>query len=362
MLRILPIISLHFSLILLTINQCYAESKKFQYKINVGIQALSIDSNKVRAKLWSVKPRFKAQYFLNEDSAFHMDFGASLETGSNRSFVIDEYTPKREFYVSKAYFEYNFFSKASLEVGAINQEIYHSPIFLEYLAFVGARERFQFNLLGIDFEIFAQQAIPNNQQLSERVSIIEKGTPMFYAETLQAGVDLDNLRILMAYTHFMFKNIPSKIAYQSRYLGNTATVGNEDSATFVYDYQGHNSALMLSYRSPNFLVELQGQYLHNNYAPNSKADAYFAGLYFGKPTLFAHIERYIIENDATIAYFNSGLYGHTNRDGHAIGFTMLFDQNTELTSLYHIQDIIDQDKNIHQNKRDMVTVVVSKEF
>lgn len=338
-----------------------AETKKLNYKIDLGVQALSVDSDKVRAKLWSVKPKLRSSYELNESSTFYFDFGASLETGSNRSFQVDEYNPRRDFYVSKAFFQFRFMENLGLEVGAINQEIYHSPIFLDYLAFVGLRETWRFKLLGLDINIFAQQSIPNNQDLSQRISLIEAGTPLFYAETIELAYKNSNFRSALAYTHFNFKNVSKTVADKSRYLGNTVEGIASDNATFVYPYQGHNSTLMLSYRLPSFLLEFQGQYLHNSKAPNSKASAYFTGLYVGLPTLFLHLEHYKIRNDATIAYFNSGLYGHTNRLGYAIGFSYEKPGQFKTTLLYHNQDLVNE-ATVYQAKRNLVTMLVTKDF
>lgn len=309
---------------MLCLRDVYASDNALRYKVSAKSQAEFRDSRYVSARIWSLVPRLKLIYELDTDFKFYLDTKVLLETGSNDSLYIDEYRPRREIIIQDGKFQKKLFDFVEISVGAINQGIFKSPLFLDQTAFAGISERAYIVFSGFEVYFNLQQMIPNNQTLSARLGGTDEGTPKFFSETL--GLDFRNkiVHFNLEYTLFAFENLSRSVAHQSRFLGNQVVGTGQENASFVYPFKGHNTMMSLLLKFDSFGFQFNGHYTHNNESPNSRADAYLAQT----KLLIANFEiggfLYSSQTDAAPAYYNDKFFGHNNSEGQGALFVYHF--------------------------------------
>lgn len=354
-LRICPV------LLLLLSFKTQANFINLTYKLSATSQAEIRDSRFVQARIWSLRPQLKARYKLMDSLVFRTELEGYFESGSNDSLYIDEYRPRREIFLNEGKFTWRPFQSIKFSFGAINQESFDSPLFLTETAFAGAKESFQFLLADIKVTVSAQQTIANNQNLSARLNSVDEGTPKFYSETIEANYESSQFEFKLAYSLYRFNNLSRAVAHESRFLGNSVSGTGQDNATFLYQYEGHNTYARLQFKVMGLNFHLSGHYTHNNESPNNRADALWMMAGLGIQRYFIFIENFESESDVVPAYYNSKFYGHNNYKGNTIGFFFKTEKSKLSLNARYIKATLLQ-PSLYQDDFTGTQVSVGKEF
>ena len=266
---------LHICTLFLTLFCFNAQAivKNINYRLSANNQAEVRDSRFVQARIWSLRPKINANFKISSDLLFRTELEGYFETGSNDSLYIDEYRPRREIFLNDGYFSWGLSKEIQLDFGAMNQQSFNSPLFLTATAFTGARESFNFFIGAFNITLSAQQMIANNQNLSARLNSVDEGTPKFFSETVQAKFASSQVELNIGYSLYRFDNLSRAVAHESRFLGNSVSGTGQDNASFLYQYQGHNTYAKIHLKNKHVQMHLSGHYTHNNKTSNNRADA-----------------------------------------------------------------------------------------
>ncbi len=230
-----------------------------------------------------------------------------------------------------------------IQFGAINQRFLNAPFLMANNPFLSIVENINMGS-NKNYNLFLnfQQAIPNT--FSDSNSIYTQGiskTPLFLTGSLIWGYHPNSFYTVKTYsTLFHFHHLPNDIANASVTYGNTPAAG--DITTFRYQYTGMYFAVEPSLQLlPNMGVLLKAHYIHNL---KVKEKGFNKGLLYGIEVPFDFTENVRItpgfeyftnQPDSSVAFYNSEWYGHNNRNGFAVSFTMhLYDRNIEIGARY----------------------------
>ena len=281
-----------------------------------------VDNLQVEARVFGVTGLLGVEGKLNQDLSVKVKAGATLEVGSNNSFIINEYAPRQQWRLRDAHFSYKPFEFFKVSAGAINQRGYNSPLLMTSSAWLSAQERFNL-LLSERFELFfrAQQAIPNNLNLTQRIGIVEDdGTPSFFMQSVGLNLLSDLLSASLELGKWGFDNQSTQSAFQSQFLGNSIGGGSPNDSEFLYKYSGYNLSAKLGFTpSQSFGIELKAQYLYNDKAPEKRNRGFFTRgtliLSEWRPSLLLFKN----ESDSSVGFYNSAIFSHNNHEGYGIG-------------------------------------------
>lgn len=282
-----------------------------------------VDNKQVEARVFGVSTYLNIKTQFNEKLKFDFSGGAAADVGSNNSFIIDEYAPRRQVQLKRAFFQWNPYESLGLKVGAINQRDYNLPLLLTRTAFLGSQQQFNINFSpNHKLYLRLQQAIPNNLNLTQRIGIVEDGTPSFFIETIGLKLDGDLLAFEGSASRWSYDALSTGVAYQSQFLGNSVSGGGQLNSDFIYRYSGYtaNAYLKISL-SDDFGIKTWGHYLYNDEAPEkrNRGQLFAAGLFFGH--LLFHINYFKNESDSSPAFYNSALFSHNNHEGSLVQIT-----------------------------------------
>ncbi len=292
--------------------------KKTTITPSFGFKGDFVDNQQVEARVLGLFLAAQIVVPYSETFKIEIEGGTLMETGSNSSFITNEYEPNRIWILKHAQATYTPFEALKLEAGAINQSDYDSPLLVSSSAFLGARETLSLNFSDKHrLYIKLQQTIPNNINLVQRIGVVEEnGTPHYYNEAVGIELEGDLLGIEIEASQFRFESLGAGMANISRNFGNSVSSGNNISSRFLYGYKGYNIAWDIN-ASPidGFEVEFYGQWLYNDDAPEGRNSAHLYGLSLEFNPWDLSIEQFRSESDASIAYYNSKTYSHNNHEG-----------------------------------------------
>jgi hypothetical protein len=206
--------------------------------------------------------------------------------------------------------------------GALNQRYHGTSMLVSGLrSFPGAQVIGKLPVGG-DFEadLVLQRVVPTSHSLNtEREN--EEELPLFTTETLLLkGKTFGWLKWNTSLGHFRWSNIPAKVVFESRRIGNEGLGENIPGSVYRYAHEGYYGAgefCLCTDNAVNFTVEYER--IHNTEAASDAADAQLIGagpnFNFGDYELDIRYRRYFIESDATVAYYNKSKMGNTNRIG-----------------------------------------------
>lgn len=279
-----------------------------------------VDNKQVEARVFGVTGFLGVKADITETLKLNVNAGATLEVGSNNSFIIDEYAPRRQWRLRNAHFKYEPFSFLSIKAGAVNQRDYYSPLLMTSSAWLSLQERISLNFSdNHTVYVRAQQAIPNNLNLTQRIGIVEDGTPSFLMES--AGFDFkgDILSINAEAGIWSYNSLSTGAAYQSQFLGNSVSGGSQLNSDFLYSFSGVNfSGGLTAYLYDDFGIAVWGQYLYNDKAPEERNK----GQVIKGSLILDHIRPSILffrnESDSSVGFYNSAFYSHNNHEGYSV--------------------------------------------
>lgn len=301
-----------------------------------GFVGKYVDNQQVEARVLGLKLMADIEVPYSDKLKVEFSGGTLLETGSNSSYITNEYAPSRIWIIRKAEVTYSPLNAINLEAGALSQSDYNSPLLLSGAAFLGVRETLNLNI-SQNYRLYVklQQSIPNNINLVQRIGVVqENGTPYYFNEALGLELKGDLLGIKVEASKFRFQSLGAGMANISRNFGNSITSGNNISSRFIYAYGGYNTTWNVNF-SPldGFEVDFYGQFIYNEKAPDKRNTAHLYGLHLNFNPVYIKLEEFRTESDASIAYYNSKMYSHNNHRGmvYKIGHKIEGDTKFEIT-------------------------------
>ncbi len=295
------------------------KKKRVNYRPKFFSQVMS--DKQTSATIFGTAIDFDFHYLLGPSVTAQIRAGLLLESGSNNSLNLKEFSPDQEVYLEEASFEIRPFDLMKIKIGSLSLKTYNSPLLLGQNVFMGVTESFSFFTQGL-LQFDALQSIPNNQTLSSRSGGIEEGTPLLLMERVKLNLEGDLLSFYFSIGHFKFNNLSSTVANQSRFMGNDVGGGSSLTSYFLYKFEGYNSTFGLTFNQKSyFKVNINGQFLHNTKAPDGQSSAYLANSEIHFKDFGLGFSYFRNERNSSPAYYNSKYFGHNNKKGYALHFT-----------------------------------------
>ncbi len=279
-----------------------------------------VDNKQVEARVFGITGYINLKTTLPASLELDVSTGVTMESGSNNSFIVDEYAPRRQVRLKRAFIKWSPLSFFQFKAGAINQRDYFAPLLLTRTAFLGAQEEL-FYKFSENHKIFfrMQQAIPNNLNLTQRIGIVEDGTPSFLMETVGLDFDGDLFAFYANAGRWSYDSLSTGAAFQSQFLGNSVSGGSQLNSDFLYRYSGYTgSSAIRTHFSDDFGIKFWGQYLYNDKAPETRNKGYAvkSSLILGnwQPSFLMFRN----ESDSSPAFYNSSFFSHNNHEGYSV--------------------------------------------
>ena len=341
-------------------TKTYAKPKIF-YSPRFYSQVMN--DQQTKAKIFGTGIHLKSSAKIHPSLKVRVRGAFRLESGSNNSLNLKEFSPISTVILEEAAFKYNpeSFNWFRASIGSLPMTEFNSPLLIDHYAFMGVQEKLVF---GEDFKlkIGALQTIPNNQSLSSRSGGIEEGTPTFFMETLGLFIPGDLLGVKVEVSHFKFNQLSGSVANQSRFMGNDIG-GTALTSFFLYDFEGFNSTFRLTINESGQIgVNFFGQYLFNDKAPDNQNTGFLgrADLVISHFTLGVSFFRN--EKNASPGYYNSKYFGHNNKEGFALNmeFKKLVDKFSLDLRFAKFEQI--EESNLLTSEGQLFTLNFTREF
>lgn len=217
-----------------------------------------------------------------------------------------------------------------LRAGALSQGFLGTSMLVSsYRSFPGVQEILKIKGDEVEARIIVQQAVPTSHSLNTDREKQEK-LPSFNTQTFSAkGKHFGFVEWKSTGGFFQWSNLPSKVANESRLLGSMGTGIDVADSKFTYEHRGWFGTAEVCLCTDS-RVDWIGEYvrIRNTSADNFAADAQSVGfgttIHLGDRKLDLRYRKFFIESDATVASYNKGKYGHTNRDGDSLEASLGF--------------------------------------
>lgn len=334
----------------------------YELEKSFSIRTLSIDSNEISSKNVGLSLGLKGTYQYRDDLKLVAGAMALMETGSNKATNNNSFQAIQSVALDEAYlhwFPRGFFD---LKLGAINQRVYSSPIFLTDLSFVSALEKLSYSFPWLELYFFAQQAIPSNSDLTQRVGAIENGTPQFFAETFGTRSIAGPAEAVFEATHFQFTDLSRSVAHQSRFRGNLVDGLGQTNAFFLSGFKGTHFLMSFNWSFfDQFSLGLKSAYIVNDKASNdlNKGQLIELNAKFSRSEF--DFGFYRNERQASVAFYNSKYLGDSNRKGTYFIFKQdLKNSPTSIKMAFYKYQAIESD--LYQTDGQIVTLAIRNEF
>ena len=216
--------------------------------------------------------------------------------------------------------------------GNIKQDFLKAPLLITDKTFPSLIQTISFDWQDkAKLSIFLQQAMTDNAVESiRREPQIIKGVPLFLTSSFFLALnDFMSLNIAENFTLFYMTNLSPAIADRSRIYGNTIDLMQSDSR-FKFKFFGfYNSLNFHKKLLEGWIFETGGDIIYNFLAPDTynQGDRFYSSLYHNYKDfveLNLIFEYFANQSDTSVAYFNSELYGHNNREGSRLIFQSHF--------------------------------------
>ncbi len=326
------------------------DSIQLESKMRVRV----VESDNLKSRVFGYIFGIKVRDKVNKETALFFDGMMSLETGSNNEVSSQsEFSPVDTVDLNEGGIMYSPFSFFSTRVGALNQKIFQSDLFITQVAFAGIEETISFR----NIYLRAMQAIPSNNQLSKRVGTVDQGTP--FLSTVTFGLTWDHDFFFQGeLTGFAFKDLSSGTADASRTFGNSIQ-GTGNASRFAYEFSGQNTMVKMGYRISRHEFGAKGQYTYNDKAPEKRNKAFLVKLYYKFDKFKFGLESFKSESDASPSFYNSKWYGHNNREG--MGYFFNYKHETFKFELAY-RKANEIDENASQYDQSFFTLFLNKSY
>ena len=222
---------------------------------------------------------------------------------------------------SDAYLSVQPLEALEFRAGAIGQYYLSSAMLVSgRRAFPGAEELVTAQLGPVRAQLIAQQVVPTSNTLNtERTE--KESLPMFQTQSLSLKSGYEDWLEGGAFGgHFEWRELPSKVAFESALLGNNVVGEVAPGSRFLYDFNGYfwGAEILVGPKAWAHLI-IQYEGINNVRAPSNAGRGEMWGIgphiNFGDVALELRYRRYFVESDATVASYNFYRLGNTNRIG-----------------------------------------------
>ena len=266
----------------------------------------------------------KLSWELIETLSIHAQ-GLIVGRSGFTQFIYDRQDRASGSYLQEGFFKWDPYSYFSLKFGIIEQSFLKAPLLITDKAFSSFQGEFLLDDLFFPskLSVLLQMAIPTNAaEIIQRQYQFIKGYPLFLSSS--AFLNMDDFflggDITENFTFFAYYNLPPVVAGWSRIRGNSVSRTKSDS-TFDHSYFGlHNHLSWKVNLSELWISESGIEFLYNFGAPEKmdKGTRLYSAVYHNYED-FMEIkftgEIFANQSDSAIAYYNSEIYGHNNRQG-----------------------------------------------
>ena len=290
---------------------------------DVDLRSSAVDDSFEQSKIFGTAINLNATHRIDDSLSASLLAGFILESGSSQTFFSPEYKPQRELILSEAALEWKPLTNSSLKLGAINQNFHDSPLLFCNVSFPALKQQWRNTFKNFRLELTAEQAIPT-ADTATLTPVPTTATPFYELERIEGDFTFNNLGLDLRGSHFAFYDLPSNVANQSRFQGNSVAGVGDMGAQYLYTFSGIESGARLHWKAPaGVQATLGGDLILNLNAPsgNNRGLRAFieAAIPVGKRTsLTPGIALFRNESDSSPGFYNSGFLAHNNRQGAAL--------------------------------------------
>ncbi len=305
----------------------------------------------------------ESKYQLLESLEARVFLRGKFESGRSQSFFGD-IEPSNGILVREAAIKYTPAYFFNAKAGVINQDWLDMPLLVFRQSFPGVNAEVSYPIteeLKVGF--VSQFLIPTSQTLAPR-TVGAEATPTFRTQSLYLKWADRSLSAYLSGNLYSFKDLPSKVAFESQKYGNTLYTGNGgpaiggvNNSLFNYGFKGWFTTAGFNYRM-NSIFE---PFAYLNVIQNSEApDTFNNGQVIGAGTKI-HTNNYVFslfyenffaESDVVPAYYNAWAYGNTNGKGDGLEFGIqLKKKNFRIRAQYYRADVINPGDDLQQNQQ-----------
>lgn len=332
----------------------------------VSILGESLTSEYIKTRTSGVRLRFLGESKIFNNLNSKLDIQADIQSGNAQSVFIDEKVPNQNLKLNEAVLELTFLQENLIfDFGAINQSTFNSPLLIGNTAFIGSRQMALMEGLQYFIKIEALQTLANNHSQSQRYNGIDEGAPTYFQERVYLGYDANKSTRIETYVgKFAYDSLTNSLANISRYMGNSVS-GLRDGSRFKYRFNGWNSGVNMVFNRNNSIEYIiRGDYIFNEYAPETKNTGLLYSLGFNFYTLAKskynlEIIKFRNESDSSVAFYNSGDYFHNNMEGLATKVSVVKDK-IFIDAMYSYGNVID--KSIFQKDSNLFFVQIGRQI
>lgn len=346
------LLPLSFSLLFLaTINSAFSQERatgeavvgkpKPSLAWSASLGGKFADDSISEAKIAYLTGTFLGEYPFSRFLRSSAEAGLSLETGTTQALFTDEFRPEQTIFLNDARVQWLPFTWINLNAGALNQKHFDSPIFVRGQTFPALlQEITPYNENFLWLKLTAQQAIPTSKTFSNR-SFGKEATPSLMTGTIRAAfANPEMFTLILRGTYFQFKNMTRGVAQDSRFYGNTVQGAGVVGARFFYEFQGFETGA--DFTLPvNTAVSFfaKNSFLHNQKAAQTRNQAHYlesgVRMKFSGFALSPKVGWFRVEDDPTIAFYNSKQLAHNNRKGILGGLKLeLAEEQVDIEAIY----------------------------
>lgn len=299
-----------------------SSGKKFSAEWRLRMSGEDYHDEQSQSKIFTLKTDLKAKYQLHSSLLVDLQPTLRLQSGATQ-FVEGADRAENKIALTQAALVYRPFSSTRVSAGAMNQSYMHSSLLVDEIAFPAARAEFLLTRGMLLSALALESAIPTSASLSTNTRELEP-TPSLNTVALKVHIQgSKDLFCRLTGGYFIFNNLPSAVAQESRLLGNEVAVISDAQYAFSYKFEGVEAKMEFSIPLTAGLNFVGGaEYLVNQKAPSELNTAYVymvgAEFFFNKD-LGYEIQggAFSVAPEAAVSYFNANRF-ETNRNGYAI--------------------------------------------
>ena len=323
-----------------------------------------VSSDQVESRVLGAYSRFLFKHVYSPSLRAEVSALLRLETGTNRSLVLDEFAPKQNISLKNATLEWQPKPWVSLALGAINQKYLRSPLLVDTdRPFIGLLQEINHPISqNMKLYLLLQQSIPKEKEVFNRTGSIDSGTPSFNLGV----IGVKSKQVSLGLGLFAFDHLSHTSAYRSQYMGNSVAEGTKETASFLYPFQGYN--VMGQFTFPlkhSYDMSLNLQYLENIKAPRGRDQGLWGQIKVKSEKLELYSEYFSNESDTSPGVYNRRYYGHNNIKGFGAGgqINQIF-ENYSLKLNYRKGTLIDSkaSQRLHQSDTQIIRVSLRHPF
>lgn len=299
-----------------------AAEKKFSAEWRMRMSGEDSHDEQSQSKIFALRTDLKAKYQLHSTLLMDLQPTLRLQAGTSQSFDGAD-KPENKIYLTQAALMYRPWALTRLSAGALNQTYMHSALLVGEIAFPAARAEFLLTRGMLLSALALETAIPTSTSLSTNTRELEP-TPSLNTVALKFNLQ-GSKDLFLKFTggYFVFNNLPSAVAYESRLLGNEVNALSEVQYAFVHEFAGIEARTEFSAPITSWLNLIgEADYLVNQKAPTelNQGYSYLAGAKLLLPRgldLEISAGGFSIAPEAAVSYFNATRF-ETNRNGYSV--------------------------------------------